>query len=615
MLTNRKLFSIIIMIAVLFLLFQGSQAVRESLNHYEVNNFREETGLSASDVPDPESFAAEHRVLFIGDDESNEGKTVQEWASDVRYSFASVSAVNEALSYYSESAPALICIEGRCLTEADIPSLQELVNSGARLFFTSLPDAAFIENNEDIMKLLGIREVRAEETEITGTRLYSGFLLGGERVYEAETPEEEKRQDMDLTVPWFITGAGTETYMNGLFSDEATKALDKEYGDELLPALIWRTSIGDARIFAVAGDYMEDRRIGIGLLSAALSKTSSYSIYPVINAQNVTLVTFPTAANENAAMMQEIYGQTMTQVENRLILPRLESLGLQEGYSFTGAYAPRLRYADGAPYEAGLMEGFLSNMNEMSCELGISLVEDDSRTAAEKAAETRGFLQGQGVTYKIGSVVVKASDLQGDAAFLDDPLLQDLQTVSVPYDDAYPIAGYYISNEKAKEKGLTLQQMTQDASDYTYTRDLELVGTETALAYTNWAMDITSSLLPDSEEDQWQKSSKTMFANLTGALSPFKDFSKTTLSEADAAVRRFAAIDYRDSREGDTVTLSVKGRQGKTFFLLRTNGEEVKEVTGGSFQKLEDGAYLIGAEEDTLSITLAGEDITSTKSN
>lgn len=193
MLTNRKLFSIIIMIAVLFLLFQGSQAVRESLNHYEVNNFREETGLSASDVPDPESFAAEHRVLFIGDDESNEGKTVQEWASDVRYSFASVSAVNEALSYYSESAPALICIEGRCLTEADIPSLQELVNSGARLFFTSLPDAAFIENNEDIMKLLGIREVRAEETEITGTRLYSGFLLGGERVYEAETPEEEKR--------------------------------------------------------------------------------------------------------------------------------------------------------------------------------------------------------------------------------------------------------------------------------------------------------------------------------------------------------------------------------------------------------------------------------------
>lgn len=385
------------------------------------------------------------------------------------------------------------------------------------------------------------------------------------------------------------------------------KALPEETADELLPALIWRHSIGSSRVFAVAGDYMEDRQIGIGLLSAALSRTSSYAIYPVINAQEVTLISFPTAANENEEVMRQVYGRNMLQAESRLVLPRIESLGLQKGYSFTGAFAVRLLPGEGG-YEAGWADTFLSTMNEMSCELGLSFVEDDSLSLAEKAAETRDFLQSQGVTYEIGSTVVKPSDLTGDTAFLDDELFQNLQTISCAYDGAFPMAGY-LTEEKLTEKNLTIQQMTQDASKATYRTDLELLGTETALAYANFSMDITSSLLPEAEEDQWQRKSKAMFDHLNTALAPFGDFAQTTLSEGDAAVRRFAALNYTDSRDGDTVTLSISGRNGEVCFLFRTNGEDVKAVSGGSFTMLEDGAYLISAEQDTVSIDLTREDI------
>lgn len=420
MITNRKLISILTIIAVLFLLFQGTLAFRESLNHYENNNFRVDTGLMAADAPAPETFAPDHRVLFLGDGESEEAKTVEEWACYVRYTFTAVSG-EEGLLALNAAIPPFVCVQGSVLTEEEIPYLQNMTANGIHLFFTSLPDAAFLSSHADLMDLLGIQEVRAEETALSGVRLYNGFLLGGERVYEAEKKEEQEKQDLTLTVPWYVTGAGTETYMNGLFPEEEMKALPEETTDELLPALIWRHSIGSSRVFAVAGDYMEDRQIGIGLLSAALSRTSSYAIYPVINAQEVTLISFPTAANENEEVMRQVYGRNMLQAESRLVLPRIESLGLQKGYSFTGAFAVRLLPGEGG-YEAGWADTFLSTMNEMSCELGLSFVEDDSLSLAEKAAETRDFLQSQGVTYEIGSTVVKPSDLTGDTAFLDDEL-------------------------------------------------------------------------------------------------------------------------------------------------------------------------------------------------
>lgn len=232
------------------------------------------------------------------------------------------------------------------------------------------------------MNFLGIEEVRQSEVTIRGVHLYSGFLLGGERIYEADTKKEKKLQDLDLTVPWYITSSGTETYMNGTMSDKEVKKLDEENGNELLPALIWRSSQGRARVFSVAGEYMEDKRIGKGILSAVLFKSGSYTVYPVINAQNLVLVSFPTGANENVRTIEKIYGRSMLQLE--------------------------------------------SQMNEMSCKLGISLMEDTKLSAKEKAEEIRKYLKRQNISYQIGAAVVRPEDLTGDASFLDDALFQHL---------------------------------------------------------------------------------------------------------------------------------------------------------------------------------------------
>ena len=52
-----------------------------------------------------------------------------------------------------------------------------------------------------------------------GIHLYSGFLLGGEAIYKADTDEEEKNQDMDLVFPWYHLTNGTKIYMKGMLED------------------------------------------------------------------------------------------------------------------------------------------------------------------------------------------------------------------------------------------------------------------------------------------------------------------------------------------------------------------------------------------------------------
>ena len=50
------------------------------------------------------------------------------------------------------------------------------------------------------------------------------------------------------------------------------------------------------------------------------------------------------------------------------------------------------------------------------------------------------------------------------------------------------------------------------------------------------------------------------------------------------------------------ITLSLEHREDAAWFLLRLHGEKVTEVAGGIFEEIEDGVYLILAEEDEVSV-------------
>ena len=66
------------------------------------------------------------------------------------------------------------------------------------------------------------------------------------------------------------------------------------------------------------------------------------------------------------------------------------------------------------------------------------------------------------------------------------------------------------------------------------------------------------------------------------------------------------ASDYEDSCEGDTIRLTVSGAvDGETtWFLLRTHEEEVEAVSGASLIEVEEGAYLVAANQAEVTLRL-----------
>ena len=69
-------------------------------------------------------------------------------------------------------------------------------------------------------------------------------------------------------------------------------------------------------------------------------------------------------------------------------------------------------------------------------------------------------------------------------------------------------------------------------------------------------------------------------------------------------IRRFLALDYKESREFNTIRLECNDTKGPVWFVLRTGHEMIESMEGGSWQELEEDVYLIMAEQGNVVITL-----------
>lgn len=277
-------------------MFQMTNVMLERWNNYEENSFvrnLEELPKEsdAFTLADAKSETSRGVAVYIGNEKASAFEVVQQWAVYTKQNFMSC----ETLEDYQKSAGALaaypekmVIIHSGDIDWTDEASWKCLKEADGSLVFCGLPEAGLIKKSAGLRGLLGIAQVRAEETTVEGLRLEAGFLLGGGAEYRTiDAEENERRQDMDLTFPWYILSEDTEIYMRGI-PEEGDKPLELEE----LPAVIWRAPGKGAYAYAVNGDYMEGT-YGLGLLSAMWADGKECEIYPVVNAQNLVAVNYP----------------------------------------------------------------------------------------------------------------------------------------------------------------------------------------------------------------------------------------------------------------------------------------------------------------------------------
>lgn len=597
MVSIRKFFSIAIMMFVLLFLFQFSMVLRDRQNTYDVNSNlapKQNDGKNVwkNEELDPASVGTTDRryVLFVGDSSSDMAEAVSRWCTYAKWDISKCSSM-EKFKENDKNLPGMLILESeKYALDDNLKKIEELEQKGVIIVFGCLENAENIEKNQELQDFMGICKVVSAKTEITGVKLFEGLLLGGEVVYETpEDKDERDRQDLQLNVPWYQVGSGTKTYMVGLLDQSKQK---ETVENEELPTLIWRNGIRNGSIFCVVGDYMKDST-ALGLLNGMVAEASSYYIYPVVNAQNLSMINFPVFADENNEQMMELYSQSITGMARDIMWPSLISIVEKGGLKMTCFMQPQTNYEDGIEPTSRDLVFYLKQMKEQNAEAGLSLQYKNAESLRDKLNQDAEFFRKADSSYKYGAAYTEEKDLDTVKALMNTELMKNVSTLVCKYTEDEPVISYCTDS-------VTLQSVTSDGMNYTYSDDIRMRSIQSSLGYTNVMLNMQKIFWPERKKDRWQIMQKRFSSNLLTYWKNFTGFDSTTLSESNTRTRTFLNLDFSETRTDDEIIL--KTSESGSWFILRTHGEEIEEIEGGTQKKLEDNVYLIQAQDTTVKI-------------
>ena len=581
MISKRNFFSITLIMIVLLFLFQFSMVVRDTNNDYNVNSNVSKSEFKSKDAFESKAVEKNY-VLYVGNKDSKIENKASQWATYSKYNFVTKNKMDSV-----SNIPKLIILESEEYIDGYIDQLHDYASQGCVIVVAKIKDVHKVSQSKSLQSFLGIQKVKQEKIHLKGIKLFKDLLIGDETLYQAQTKKEKKeRQDLKLDVPWIQTTSGTKTYMVGMLSKKYDKVKN-----ENLPTLVWRNGYKGGSIYCVVGNYLE-KNAGLGFLTGMMSQANEVYAYPVVNAQNLSIIGYPDFADENNDKMFKMY--SATGVSRDVFLPSLISLSQNAKMKMTWFIQPQYNYLDGISPNSQDIVFYLKQLNEQDSEAGLSLNYTKISSFKSKLNEDEAFLSNQKNKYLYASCYVKEKDFSklSKNAY---PILKDVKTLVLDENQTKPILSY-------DRKNHTIQRLTSDISDYKYSDDLNMQGIQSSLGYTNAYLNMKKVYDPTSKKDDWQKLQEKASSNLLTYWKDYKTFESTTISKSEARVRKFLSLNYSQKLKGDTFTLNTTKKN--SYFICRIQNKKIKEISGGTYKKVRDGIFLIHAKDKNVKIIL-----------
>ena len=598
MLSKRNFIMMFTMIIVVLALFLSSVVLKEYYNDYDVNHMAETEALDKKD-----GFfvngETDGQVLYFGEEENGYFEVIKEWSEYRKKEFTALNSL-DTVSGIEDVSRKYLLVDGELFetnTEEYAEAFTEYVSKGGVVIFYRMPSYNTIRNCDALRNLLGIQRLRGETVKLQEIRLYSGFLLGGETHYSFDEASNPDLADMESEIPWYDISSRTKTYMVGFLSKEEKSSMG--INNEDMPAIIWRSNMENGSVFAVNGDYI--KTAGIGILDAMLYEAQEYTLYSVVNAQNLFIAGFPDLTNENEKLMAEVYGMTTEQFCRDILWPSFVAAADKGNWKITSFVSVKQNDSTKTkPKTDGLID-YLKYFNEESAEAGVSLGRINSSDIRASVKDEKAQLDKLNLDYMFAAGYVRNDNKDKLDSLINSEGKTDYFT------DIRTVVGEYAENERTiywLTDKITCQNATTDAYKHSYRDSLRLKSIETSLGFSGVQADIFRILNPKTEKDQWQNLADKMAANIDTYWKPFSAFDKTTVSQSDERVRNFLNGKVTSNRNNDTVTIKAENYNGSAYLLLRTHGEEIYEMTGGSYKKVEEDAYLLTLTDDSARIKL-----------
>ena len=604
MLSRRNLVMMLTMFGVVLVLFLSTAVLREYFNDYDVNHAAQEerippaAGASAADG---------QQVVYAGAQDTGLYEPVAEWAEYRKMALHEAMDVQTGLDRAGQydNQDVLLLLDGDALeqdTRQSAEALTAYVQDGGTVIFCSLPSYETIQSCEALRLLLGIQQLRSPSVEVLEYWLYQGFLLGGDVCYPYDALQPPKDLDIENVLPWYDISAGTKTYMAGYLPAQEQQAMGLNRED--LPAVVWRNSLGDGCVFAVNGDFMRGES-ALGFLDAMVYESRSYALYAVVNAQNLCVTGFPDLTVENEDQMARMYVFNTRQLCRDVLWPSLVAASREGGWKLSAFVSLKQSAGSGKEPEMDDLISYLKYFNEEDAEACLALGRMDDPNLRLSVTQDRQALDAIGLNYAFSGAWLRSENagqlpglLQPDGTMDVFPSIRTVVSELVP--------GQRVLSWLTGQ--MTRQSVTMDGYRYTYQDDLRLRSLQTALGYSNVQADIFRVLWLENSEDSWEKVSETLASVIATYWKPFAAFDKTTISESDRRVRLFLnqRVTSQESRlpQGRQISIQVENFAGDAWLMLRTHGETLQTMEGGTWTQIEEDAYLLHLTRENAAVGL-----------
>ena len=604
MLSRRNLVMMLTMFGVVLVLFLSTAVLREYFNDYDVNHAaQEERILPAAGA----STADGQQVVYVGAQDTDLYQPVVEWAEYRKMALHKAMDVQTGLDRAGQydHQDVLLLLDGDALeqdTQQSAEALTAYVQDGGTVIFCSLPSYETIQSCEALRLLLGIQQLRSPSVEVLEYWLYQGFLLGGDVCYPYDALQPPKDLDIENVLPWYDISAGTKTYMVGYLpaQEQQTMGLNRE--DQ--PAVVWRNSLGDGCVFAVNGDFMRGES-ALGFLDAMVYESRSYALYAVVNAQNLCVTGFPDLTVENEDQMARVYVFNTRQLCRDVLWPSLVAASREGGWKLSAFVSLKQSAGSGKEPEMDDLISYLKYFNEENAEACLALGRMDDPNLRLSVTQDRQALDAIGLNYAFSGAWLRSENAgQLPGLLRPDGTMDVFPSIRTVVSE--PAPGQWVLSWLTGQ--MTRQSVTMDGYRYTYQDDLRLRSLQTALGYSNVQADIFRVLWLENSEDSWEKVSETLASVIATYWKPFAAFDKTTISESDRRVRLFLnqRVTSQESRlpQGRQISIQVENFAGDAWLMLRTHGETLQTMEGGTWTQIEEDAYLLHLTRENAAVGL-----------
>lgn len=576
MVSRRNLATIFLMMLTIFFMFQFTQMVKFRNSRFDTNEYA--TTPTQTAAGQYYASMSDGYVIYIGDSSTSQYKAVEKWCNNTKVYLVNKTSLNAAGQTILEEAE-MIFVDGQIDGADDPDKLEVITECNTPVVFVRMPDFDAVKSSRKMRKILGIRKAKGEEIKALGLQFFDGFLIGGEAAYLPQKPEEEKYNDLELTSPWYETGAGTEAYAVGMLDETEYKAED-------FPRIIWRNTYNGTYVFAVSTDIINEE-FGPGIISSIAYEAKDYYIYPVINAQNVVLTDFPYVTNENQMEIQRLYSMNSQSLSRDIMWPAILSLATNDKLKLSCFLNPTRAYNQEEKVSKEYLEFYLKQLQEVDGELGKSIHLDEEKSLEEDIAASYDF-------YKCVPRYAYVSAYSDEIPVISNEDELSMHTFICKEGDTE--VAYLTENS-------TCQKITNYADEYTYSKALKNRCLLNAIGYSNTLIDTSKVLNPQGLEDEWQNFSKEVFGNIDTIYCSNDYFDFTATGEADSRIRDYLNVKYDSVYEDGKVYLKVENTD-EAYFVFRVHNEAVKSVENGEFKKLEKDTYLIHAYSGNCVISL-----------